>query len=220
MKAETGTDAGALSSELVSIMENNAKNPDDSLIKVDTFMKKAVFSVLVNGQPRFNKFDLPKADQMNRRTWIYKELSRLDATSEQFFDALNKSNFVIDYALAVLENKRHRPTTTKIATALASLSVPRAEGWKPFSFGRLTANLFPQDQRPEELVSLLKTVTSTPTVQLALEGSKANETQSLFAVFAVLAFVIQRNERLQLYCFEFNPLCEVSFACINENSFY
>ena len=166
------TDAGALSSELVSVMENNAKKSHDSLHQVDTFMRQAVFSVLVDGKPRFNKFDLPKADQINRRKWIYNELKKLDATPEDFFDALRKSNFVIDYALTAMENKQHRHTSTKIATALASLSVPKAVGWKPFSFGRLSANLFPKDTQPTELASLLTTVTSTPTVQLALEGSK------------------------------------------------
>jgi len=165
-------------------MENNAKKPDDSLIQVDTFMKKPVFTVLVDGKPRFNKLDLPKADQMNHRKWIYNELSRLDATPEQFFDALRKSNFVIDYALAAMENKQHRPTSTKIATALASLSVPKAVGWKHFSFGRLKANLFPKDQQPGELASLLQTVTSTPAVKLALEGSKeAKCSATSFCVF-------------------------------------
>lgn len=166
------TDAGALASELVSVMENNVKKSDDSLIRVDTFMKKPVFSVLVNGQPRFNKFDMPKADQMHRRTWIYKELSKFRSSPEQFFDALRKSNFVIDYALTELENKQHRQTVTRIASGLAALSVPQAVGWKPFSFGRLTAKLFPPDQRPDEVSSLLKTLTSTPGVQLVPEGSK------------------------------------------------
>ena len=157
--------------------------PTDKLVQVDTFMRKPIFSVLdAKGVPRFSKFDLPRADRPHLRRWIFAELKRLGATPEQFYEKLYTHGRVIDYALIALENDHNTVNSKAVANVLSSLTIPDSKPWKPFSFGRLKAAMFPAGRQPAEVAALVAATSQqlqvAPAYQLPVTNTKITTTSA------------------------------------------